>query len=127
VRPVDLKNSWLFPCIESIHIAGMALLVGTITLEDLAVWGFRWERTSESARWMRRGLVLVLLTGPILFLADVPRYVRNPAFLLKMLLLALALAAQFLLGKGKLAAVLSLALWTCVVLGGRAIADFDIF
>jgi hypothetical protein len=127
VRSVDLKNSWLFPCIQSVHIAGIALLVGTITLEDLVLLGCRWQLPKNTARWMRWGLVILLLTGAILFLADVSRYLRNPAFQGKMLLLALALAAQFRLRKGKLAALLSLTLWTCVVLGGRAIADFDIF
>jgi|SRR5579871_238637 len=122
-----LKNSWLFPAIQSIHIAGIALLVGTITLEDLRVWGFRLELPEGLGRWTRPGLVILLLTGALLFLADVTRYVRNPAFWVKMFFLLLALASQFRPRKTRLAAAMSLALWTAVVLGGRAIADFDVF
>jgi len=48
-----------------------------------------------------------------------------------MAVLAAALAFHFtqhqqIERRGKLVAVISIALWTCVVLGGRAIADFDI-
>jgi hypothetical protein len=47
-----------------------------------------------------------------------------------MVALLLALTFHFTLHgsseRGKLAPCVSIALWTCVVLGGRAIADFDI-
>jgi hypothetical protein len=91
------------------------------------------------APWTTGGLLTVLITGPVLFGSDLTRYVNNPAFVLKMALLAAALAAHFTLhritvGAGaafkparqKLAAVLSLILWSSVVLAGRAIADFDL-
>lgn len=69
----------------------------------------------------------MFVTGPLLFANDVPRYLSNPAFRLKMFFLLLALTSHFgLPKKSKAAAVLSMALWTCVVIGGRAIADFDI-
>lgn len=75
----------------------------------------------------------MLTTGPVLFFSDVPRYLANPAFRVKMAVLAAALISHFTIhrkavraGSGRLAAILSMALWTCVVLGGRAIADFDL-
>jgi hypothetical protein len=50
-----------------------------------------------------------------------------------MVCLGLALVTHFTIHRrairserGRLAALLSLALWTVVVLGGRAIADFDV-
>ena len=130
-----LKNSWVFPVIESIHLCGIAALVGTIVLVDLRL--LRQQPAGELARklepWTRIGLAIMLITGPILFLSDMPRYLANPAFRFKMTVLVFALIAHFGLhrkavqsGKGRLAALLSLTLWTCVVLGGRGIADFDI-
>ena len=128
-----LKNSWLFPALQSVHVAGLALLVGALVLLDLRVlgWALRQrpvpEVEAQIRPWSRRGLVLMLITGPILFAADAARYLHNPAFLIKMAVLLVALACQFALRRGRLAAVLSLVLWTCVVLAGRAIADFDIY
>jgi hypothetical protein len=130
---VTLKNSWLFPALQSVHVAGLALLVGAIVLLDLRVlgWALRQRPVAEVEAqvrpWSRRGLALMLITGPILFAADASRYLHNPAFLIKMAVLLVALVCQFALRRGRLAAVLSLVLWTCVVLAGRAIADFDIY
>ncbi len=55
------------------------------------------------------------------------RYVHNPAFLIKIALLVLALGLHFTIHRSgtRLSAILSLIVWSCVILGGRAIADFD--
>ena len=132
-----LKNAWLFPAIQSVHLAGIALLVGTIAITDLRHLDYVLRRYSVSqitrqfAPWTRAGLAIMLTTGPILFASDVVRYSHNPAFLFKMAVLLLALIFHFTMHAqtekpGKMIAVLSIALWTCVVLGGRAIADFDV-
>jgi len=111
----------------------MALLVGGIVLIDLRSLGFglRNQSAAELTRrfkpWTHAGLAIVLLTGPILFSADVPRYLHNPAFLVKVVFLLLALASHFTVHRSgsRFSAVLSLLLWSCVIIGGRAIADFD--
>ena len=136
-----IKQSWLFPVIQSVHILGLTLLVGTICLVDFRLLGMGLRRQAVSdlasglAPWTSAGLLTVLLTGPLLFGADIPRYLSNPAFLLKMGLLAVALAGHFTFHRRavamaplrqKLAAVVSLILWSGVVLAGRAIADFDV-
>jgi len=135
-----IKQSLLFPVIQSIHLVGLTLLVGTIGLVDLRILGVGTRRHSAAdlasglAPWTRAGLLTVLATGPIMLYSDLPRYLSNPAFLLKMVLLAVALAAHFTIqrrmvrsgAEHKLAAVLSLILWSSVVLAGRAIADFDV-
>ena|SRR5215831_9257447 len=134
---MSLKNSWLFPAIQSVHLAGVGLLVGTIVIIDLRLLGcaLRLRTVSEITRrfapWTRAGLAIMLTTGPVLFASDVTRYAHNPAFLFKMVVLLVALTFHFTkhaqAGKrDKLMAAISIALWTCVVLGGRAIADFDI-
>ena len=107
---------------------GLILLVGTIAIADLSALGFV-RISADLARWTFRGLVTAGVTGPLLFLWDWHRYLSNPAFLVKMVILVLALVTHFTFNRlkhPKLAAALSLILWSCVVLAGRAIADFDI-
>ena len=134
---MSLKNSWIFPIVQSIHLCGIALLVGSIVIQDFRVlnWVLRRHPVSEVALrfapWARAGFAIMLTTGPVLFVSDVPRYVHNRAFLFKMVALAITLVFHFnwrrqLEEPGKLVAFISIGLWTCVVLGGRAIADFDI-
>jgi len=140
-----IKQSLLFPVIQSVHIIGLTILVGTICLMDLRLLGFGVRQQTPGnlalrlAPWTTGGLVTVLITGPLLFGSDLARYLYNPAFNLKMLLLAVALAGHFTVhrsavedgskltpAKQRLAAAVSLLLWSSVVLAGRAIADFDI-
>src|SRR5262245_18326858 len=110
------------------------MLVGTIALVDLRLLGVALTRhavsqlASELAPWTKAGLLTVLLTGPLLFWADLGRYVKNPAFVVKMVLLAAALAGHFWLHRSgrKIAVAYSMIVWSAVVLAGRAIADFDI-
>lgn len=134
-----MKNSWVFPVVQSVHITGIALLVGAIVLTNLRVLGYALRSHSVSlvdgylAPWTRGGLAIVVTTGVILFAADTPRYVSNPAFDIKIAFLLLALLLHFSTRnraftdtQARGLAVLSMALWTLVVLAGRAIADFDI-
>ena len=129
---MPIKDSLLFPAIQSIHLAGIGLWVGTIVLLDLRALQLTLQRYSileirqQLAPWNRAGLAIMLTTGPILFASDVRRYIHNPAFLVKMAALLMAVMFERSEKQTKLAALISIALWTCVVLGGRAIADFDI-
>jgi len=116
-----------------VHLIGIALLVGSIAITNvLPDYGIA-EVNRRFAPWRRIGFAIMLITGPLLFAADVPRYTSNWAFRLKMAVLAAALGFHFTMqnrlvmqGRRKLAAFISITLWTCVVLGGRAIADFDV-
>jgi hypothetical protein len=125
---MPLENSWLFPVVESIHVIGLGAFVGTIVLEDLRTLGRRIPDTRNLKPWTHAGLAAMLLTGAVMFLSDTTRYLHNPAFQVKAGLLVLALATHFTLHRRgtRFAAILSLILWTCVVLAARAIADFDV-
>jgi hypothetical protein len=124
---MPLENSWIFPVVESIHVIGLAAFVGTVVLEDLRTLNFAIPDTGRFKPWTHAGLAVMLLTGAAMFFSDTARYLHNPAFHVKVALLVLALVAHFTLRRSgtRFAAVLSLALWTCVVLAARAIADFD--
>ena len=122
-----LENSWLFPVIESIHVIGLAAFVGTVVLEDLRTLNFAIPETRSLKALTRAGLAAMLLTGIAMFFSDAARYLHNPAFQVKAALLVVALTAHFTLRRSgtRFAAILSLVLWTSVVLAARAIADFD--
>jgi len=61
------------PVIESIHLVGVVLLVGTIALVDLRLLGLGLRHLKPAsvaatlARLTWAGLVTVLISGPLLF------------------------------------------------------------
>jgi len=132
VLTVPLKNSWVFPVVEAIHLAGVAMFAGTIIFADLRRLG--WNIAQQSGEeldrlfkpWAHSGLAILLATGVLMTSADWDRYRRNPAFSMKMGILVLALISYFAPRRRKLFVFASLVLWTAVVLAARAIADFDI-
>jgi len=134
---------WVFPIVESLHICGFVLLVGTVVILDLRLLGIvlRGQRVSRLARelspWIWAGLAIQLITGPYLFSGDPREYVQITAFRVKMLLFALALVYQFTvirkaaasaepagdLGWRKPAAIVSLGLWLGVMVAGMWIGN----
>ena len=120
-----IENTWAFPALEALHVVGLALLVGTIALGDLKVLGI--TAAAAPANTLSIGLWLVIITGIAMFLADSERCRANPAFLLKMGILVVALLSHYTIHKRetRTTAVLSLALWTFTVVAARAIIDFD--
>jgi hypothetical protein len=139
--------AWLYPGVEIVHIAGFVVLVGAAVMFDLRLLGLSCQLPIAGlARhllpWSRAGLALVAPSGALMFAAHATEMADNPAFRLKLLLIAAALvnAAVFhrwpfrtvgdwdteVAGPGaaRAAGVLSLALWTSVIACGRLIAYF---
>ena len=133
------ENALVFPILECFHILGFAVTVGTIALVDFRLLGFglRGQNTGELAKalapWTLFGLVLVLLSGPMLFSSDPDMYYLNLSFQIKMVLLALALLFHFTVRRkllrgeasskpGRVVACISLALWSSVIFAGIFIA-----
>jgi hypothetical protein len=134
---------WVFPVVESIHICGFTLLVGTVTLLDLRLAGlcFRQQTVSQVAKnldpWTNAGVLIQLITGLYLFSGDPGEYVQVEAFRSKMLLLVLALIFHFTvirratvaaldssaLGWRRPAALVSLGLWVSVLVCGLWIGN----
>jgi hypothetical protein len=97
-----LNNSeWIFPIAECFHIAAFAWSIGLIAAVDYKLLGFGIQHSKPSevlrdtAPWTLLGLAVVLLSGPILFLSDVPMYVYNPSFVFKMYALAAAILFNY--------------------------------
>jgi hypothetical protein len=119
-----LKNTWLFPVVQSLHVVGLALFVGSVALEDYSVLRGRPGRAAGA--WINAGLLLMLATGIGLFGADAARYMTNPAFLIKVGLVVAGLLSFFLARRSsKMGAAFSLAVWTAVVVTSRLVEDFD--
>lgn len=132
-------STWQFAILEMIHLLGLTILLGTLMVLDLRIFGFgiRGQKPGELARelnrWVWAGLAIVLISGGFLFAGEPMKLYASPSFHVKILLLFLAIAFQFTMfrrvasgekatsGIGKAAAFLSLFLWFGVGLAGRAI------
>ena len=89
------ENAWLYPIVEIVHIAGFAVLVGSVVLFDLRVLGFARMLPVAALgrhllRWALASLLLVVPAGLLLFSAHPGELARNPAFQLKLVLIAAA-------------------------------------
>ena len=135
--------TWWFPLLESIHVLAIGLVVGTILMVDLRLLGLAATRypasrvTLELVPWTWIGFVVAFTTGFGMFAAGATRYVENPAFQIKFMLLPLAALNmvwfQFRTMRtisswdnadvpptaAKLAGATSLLLWIGVLLAGR--------
>ena len=136
---------WLYPIIEILHIIGLAVLVGAAALFDFRLLGIaRGIPVTSLAGYLlpcaRASLLLIIPSGLMMFTAHATEMAANPAFQLKLLLLAAAglNATVFHWGslrtvaawnqntaapaRAKIAALLSLALWSGVITCGRLLA-----
>ncbi|MGE3230179.1 MAG: DUF6644 family protein [Hyphomicrobium sp.] len=95
---VWLQNSGTaYLLVNAAHILGVALLVGAILPLDLRMIGFLRTHPIEAVAPLllsvaSMGLALALVTGLWLFTVQPKLYAANPAFLAKLVLIALALA-----------------------------------
>src|SRR6266705_2452692 len=91
----------IFPTLEVLHIAGVAMLAGTIALVDFRMLGLGMTRQTAAeiakdlAPWTLIGLTLVVLSGPLLFSSDPDMYYLNRYFQVKMALLLVTLVFQY--------------------------------
>jgi hypothetical protein len=87
--------------IETVHLFGLCLLGGTVLMVDLSLMGLglRGQPVAGIARdlapWTRRGLTLMLVTGPLLFFGEALKCYDRPWFWVKMSILAAALIFHF--------------------------------
>lgn len=86
----------LFPTLETLHVLGLALVVGSIAAFDLRTLGLAWPNrrretlVREVLPWTWTGFLVAVVTGVLLFISSASVYIENPVFLAKMGLLVLA-------------------------------------
>jgi hypothetical protein len=128
------ESALSFPILECFHIVGFAFSVGTITLVDFRLlgWGMRRETPAQIAKemslWTLGGLIVMVMSGLLLFSSDPDMYYLNYAFDLKMFFLICAIIFNYTIHRktamaekppgAKLVACVSLCLWALVVFGG---------
>jgi hypothetical protein len=136
---------WGYAIFESIHLFGVAFLVGAISLTDLRLLGVSKvlpvTLTEEYLLpWVWAGFALCVFSGLSLFITDGKLFLQNPFFLSKIMLIVLAgLNASFFQFRvhcgvaqwdraqptpmaAKVCAFLSISFWFLAVGCGRAIA-----
>jgi len=146
VSSLMLTYRWAWPTAEVLHLSGLVLLVGTVSLFDLRVLGIGKGIPPAAIHRLipfgLAGLALSILTG-LAFVSGAPdQYFYNSAFHLKaaFLTVAAANAAYFYAGpfrrvralgqaddaprSAKAAAIVSLASMTGIMLCGRMLTFF---
>ena len=138
---VAMRSSpWLFPVIASIHLMGLAVIGGAVLVGDLRLLGFGLSRqpaalvVRDAERWLIAGLVVMAPTGILQFMCFATKYYFLKFFWVKMVSLLLVIVFTFSVrrrlvarvdearirpGRSRLAALVSLSLWTTVAIGGR--------
>jgi hypothetical protein len=138
-----------YPIVLSIHLACIALFGGMILATDLRLLGLTFKSLTitdvvTSLRpWKRVGGTIMIAMGLLLAASEAEKYALNPFFWTKMIILGLigvhALIfrpivyskteeldlALVIPTKAKVAAILSLVLWTTMFVMGRLIAYWD--
>ncbi|MBR9765855.1 MAG: hypothetical protein GYB53_20630 [Rhodobacteraceae bacterium] len=132
---------WVYPVISALHILGLGILLGAITAVDLRLLRLLGPSLDPALPVLVRmalcGFALAAGAGLLLASVRLGDYLGNPVFLVKMGLVFLAglnaLALRIAEGRfvplpeaatrrSRLAAALSLVLWTSALFAGRWIA-----
>jgi hypothetical protein len=135
---------WLYPAMETVHLLGLAALVGCAVAFDLRLLGVsRHLPAKATARHLltcaRVGFGVAAISGFLLFASDPVAIWGNPAFRWKLVLIGVAglNALRFHIGPfrtadewqgdvaplpARIAAVVSLGSWAGAVTAGRLIA-----
>jgi hypothetical protein len=140
------ESTLLFPIIEGVHLLGIALSVGMLCWLDLRLLGLVMTDEPVSRVWKRvmppalAGFVLMFITGGLLFWAEAATAYNSVHFWIKMSLLVLAAVnagvfeltthkhvaewdtAAVLPMRARMAGLISLLLWTAIIVTGRTMA-----
>jgi len=139
---LQTHNSWAIPTIQSIHIVGIAIVLGSVLMIDLRILG--WAGMDQTLRqtanrfgpWLAGALWLMLATGILMVIGEPARELITFSFWLKMFLVALGTAIAIIFqravrnheeavekrGTVKLLAVLTFLGWAVIIVLGRLIA-----
>jgi hypothetical protein len=143
---VQIRDSlFLFPLLESAHVIGLSLVVGTIAIVDLRLLGVAsahrpFQRlAADTLKWTWVAFALTALTGALMFITNAAVYFHNSYFRAKVVLLVLAglnvLVFELTAGRtvaqwdrapsppplARAVATLSLVIWVAVIVTGRMI------
>ena len=129
------SNEWAFPLTECFHITSSALSIGMVALVDLRLLGLAFKRQTagqlvkDTGIWTLAGLIIVIISGLLIFSSDPIRYINNSGYVDKMVLLVLAIIFNYTIHRkvalsnssgmaAKLVGAVSLLLWISIPFGG---------
>jgi hypothetical protein len=135
---------YAYPAAEAVHIAGLALLFGSIAIVDLRLLGLGKRiplgaLVAFAVPWSLVGFVIAASAGLLMFTAHAEEFLTQPVFMLKMGLILAGGVNAAILHTGplratgpdfdahptpgaRMAAALSLVLWLGVIACGRLLA-----
>lgn len=139
------SSAWGYPAVETLHIWGLAMLVGSAVAFDLRLLGVAGQLPVDGvARFLlplaRIGFGIAVLSGLVLFMMQARTFAVMPLFFIKMGSIAVAVANTMIFHGGifksvggwrltsptpraaRVAAGLSLVCWAFALLCGRFLA-----
>jgi putative copper export protein len=143
---IQNHNSWVIPAIQSIHIVGIGVVLGSVFMIYLRILGWAGldqtlrQTTDRFGPWLTGALSLMLATGILMVIGEPVRELVTFSFWLKMFLVAVStlfvITFQISLRKQerrweeilvkrksvKRLAILTLVIWVCIIILGRLIA-----
>ena len=76
--------AWLWPVCETLHFAGLALLIGVVGMFDLRLLGFMKrvpiDAVQEFMPWALAGFCVNLMTGLVFVISEPAQYFSNPTW-----------------------------------------------
>jgi hypothetical protein len=140
------ESLYMYPLVESAHVLTLCLFVGFAVMLDLRLLGFTLRAVPVSEMldrvlpWTKVGFVVMMVTGALLFYAIPVRNYQNIFFRIKILMLLFAGLNVWMFHwrverriadwdldpvaprGARVAAVMSLVLWSAIIVCGRMIA-----
>src|SRR5215471_21240816 len=83
------RSAWLFPLIEAIHLLGLGVIGGAVLVVDMRLLGLGLRRypvgqlARDAQPWLIGSLVLMIITGGLLFLSEAIKCYYHAAFWFK--------------------------------------------
>lgn len=138
------SSTYWFPVVEACHLLALAVIGGAVLVVDMRLLGIMLKRepiaqvARDAQPWLVGSLLVMLLSGFLLFSSEAVKCYYNAAFWFKMISLLLAMVFTFTVrrkvvsaadgtisaGILRLVAIISLLLWSGVGVGGRAIGFY---
>lgn len=139
------ESLWAYPIVETIHIVGFVILVGSVVMFDLRVLGLSKNLSVRALSrhmlpWSLAALFLIVPTGFLMFMTHATDFLANRTFQLKMALLMTAGINAVIFRTGpyqtvahwdvatrapvaaQLSVAASIAIWIAIIACGRFLA-----
>jgi hypothetical protein len=118
-------NEWVIPTVQSIHIVAIGVVLGSVLMMTLRLFGLAGRDESLASMdarfgpWLWSALIVLLITGLLMIVGEPARELLTLSFWLKMILV---LAAVLVRPRTPGLALVMLFVWLAIVVLGRLIA-----